>query len=63
MWHVWGRGSWRFFVGRPERDHLEDLGVDGRIVIKCIFKKYYGEAWTGLIWFRLGTGGGLLLMR
>jgi hypothetical protein len=33
-----------------ETDHLEDLGVDGRIIIKLIFKTWdEEEAWTGLI--------------
>jgi hypothetical protein len=27
--------------------HLEDLGVDGRIILNWIFKKWNGEAWTG----------------
>jgi len=43
-----------------ERDHLADLDVDGRIILKWIFKEWGGEAWTGLIWLMIGTGGGLL---
>jgi hypothetical protein len=42
-----------------EKDHLDNLGVDGRIILKRIFKKWDGVAWTGLIWLRIGTGGGL----
>jgi hypothetical protein len=63
MWHAWGIGE--VYTGcwwgdLMERDHLEYLRVDGRIIIKWIFKKWDGEAWTGLLWLRIGTGDGLL---
>jgi hypothetical protein len=41
-----------------ERGHLEDLSIAGMIILKWIFKTWYGEAWTGLIWLRIGTDGG-----
>jgi hypothetical protein len=48
-------------VRKPEnRNNLEGLGVDLRIILKLIFKKWDGEAWTGLLWLRIGTGGGRL---
>jgi hypothetical protein len=35
---------------------LEDPGVDGRITLRWIFRKWDMGAWTGLIWLRIGTG-------
>ena len=39
-----------------ERDHLEDVGVDVRIILRLIFSKWDVGAWTGLIWLRIQTG-------
>jgi hypothetical protein len=40
-----------------QTDHLEDLDVDEKIILKWIFKKSKG-AWNGLIWLRLGEVAG-----
>jgi hypothetical protein len=63
MWHVWGRvevytGFW--WKKLRERDHLEDPNVDGRIILRWIFRRWDKRTWTGSIWLRIGTGGGHL---
>jgi hypothetical protein len=42
------------------RDHFEDLGFCGRIILKRMLTKEAGEAWIVLVWFRIGTGTGHL---
>ena len=37
-----------------ERDHLQDLSVNGNIILKWIFNKWDGS--HGLIWLRIRTG-------
>ena len=43
-----------------ERHHLGDPGLDGRIILRWIFRKWDVVAWSGSIWLRIGTGGGHL---
>ena len=45
MWHVWETGEvhtgfWR--ADLMERDPLEGLGIDGRLLLKLIFRKWDG---------------------
>jgi hypothetical protein len=59
-----GRGAYRILVGRPEgwrplgrpRHRWEDN-------IKMDLQEVGWGAWTGLIWLRIGTGGGVLWVR
>jgi len=39
-----------------EKDHLEDPGVEGRIVC-WIFRECNRGVWTGSIWLRIETDG------
>jgi len=40
-----------------ERYNLGEPGVDGRIILRWIFRKYDVGVWTGSSWLRVGTGG------
>jgi hypothetical protein len=39
-------------LGRPR--------LEGRIILRWIFKKWNVRTWTGSMWLRIGTGGGHL---
>jgi hypothetical protein len=61
MGRTCGTHGKRFWWGDlMERNNLEDLGVDERIILKWILKKSDGESWTGLLWLKIGTGDRLL---
>ena len=51
------RGSLR------ERGHWGDQDIDGRIILRWIFRKLEGVVRTGWSWLRIGTGGGHLWVR
>jgi hypothetical protein len=61
---VYGGGDRRVhgFGGKNlrERDHWGDPGVDGRIILKRLFRKWDVGVWTGSSWLRIRTGGGHL---
>jgi len=55
------RGVYRVVVGNlREREHLGDTNIDGRIILRWIFRKWDVGVWTGWSWLRIGTGGGHL---
>jgi hypothetical protein len=37
------------------RDHLSDLGIGGRIILKYTLKKEDVRVWTRFIWLRIGS--------
>jgi len=46
-----GREVYRVLVGKPEgRDHLGDPDVDGRIILRWVFRKW--DVW-GMDWIEL----------
>ena len=56
------RGVYRVLVGKPKgkRDHWGDLGVDGRIILRWIFRRWDVGVWTGSTCLKIEIGGGHL---
>jgi hypothetical protein len=47
-----GKPEGKRSLGRPRRRWVDNIKMD--------FKRWGGLVWIGLIWLRIGTGGGLL---
>jgi hypothetical protein len=39
---------------------MEDLGIDGNIIVRWKLKEESVRVWTGFVSLRIGTSGGLL---
>jgi hypothetical protein len=56
-----GRDVYKISVGKPKgKRPLGRQGIDGRIILRQIFRKGDVGIWTGLNWLRIETGGGHL---
>ena len=55
------RGVYGVLVGKPEgKRPLGRSRLNGKIILRWIFRKWDVGVWTGLSWLRIGTGGGHL---
>jgi hypothetical protein len=55
------RNPYNILVRKPEgKNHLEDLGIDGKVILKCILKKQDVRMGTKFIFLGIGTSGMLL---
>jgi hypothetical protein len=53
------RGGVYWWVNLRERDRLGGKGVDGRIILRYIFRKWDVGMWTGSSGLVIGIGGGI----
>ena len=59
--HVWGEERYiqSYVWGNlTERDHLQDPGVDGNVILRWTLRKWDVCLWTESIWLRIVRGGG-----
>jgi hypothetical protein len=56
---VEGGGAYRVLVGKTEGKRPNgNTAVEGRIILRWIFRMWDPGAWTGSIWFRMGQAAG-----
>jgi hypothetical protein len=61
MKHAWAKRDMHSKFGLQnlkQRAKLEDVGIDGRMILKRTIKEQDMKVWTGLIWLRIGNIGG-----
>jgi len=54
------RNAYNILEKLKGRDHFEELGVYGMIILEWILTKWGGMLWAGCMWLRIGTSGGCL---
>jgi hypothetical protein len=55
------RNPYRILEEKLEgKNHYEDQDIGGWTILKWILERGDGMVWTGSIWLRIGTTGGLL---
>jgi hypothetical protein len=58
MWFIWRRRRReKNLYETLDVKTLEDLGIDGRIILQLILKKQDKWVCAGLMWLRIGTSG------
>ena len=50
--------TWICWETLRKSDHLENTSLDGRILMRWIFRDCDVRVWTDSVWLKLGTGGG-----
>jgi hypothetical protein len=53
------RHTYRVWCTNSQKYHLENLGVDGRIILKRALNKQDARAWIGCIWLGKETSDGV----
>jgi hypothetical protein len=62
--HERGENAYKVLFRNPKgRDCLEDLGIDGKVMLEWILGKWGGKVWTGFIWLGIGTSDMALVNR
>jgi hypothetical protein len=57
------RGVYMILVGNLKKIvHLGYPGIEGRIILRWMYRKWYMSVWTGSRWLRIGTVSRFLRM-